>query len=71
MLWASLFFVVLVLAGVVLVVRALFDDRGDGREAASSALSVLEERYARGDIDRHEFEDRRDVLLGRTDTRST
>ncbi len=34
-------------------------------EHRSSALSVLEERFARGEIDREEFDQRRAVLQGR------
>jgi putative membrane protein len=46
---------------VFLIVRAV---RGGGRPQGSSALSVLEERYARGEIDRDEFFERRRVLRG-------
>lgn len=49
---------------VVIVVRLI---RGRGSETvrnSSSALDVLEERYARGEISREEFVERRAVLLG-------
>jgi putative membrane protein len=49
-------------AVVVLVVRVLRS--GPARTRPSSALRVLEERYARGEIDRDEFFERRRVLLG-------
>lgn len=64
--WAWLVVWVLFLAvlvvGVVYLVRALSDrDAGSGR-SASSALQILEERFARGEIDREEFEERRRTL---------
>jgi hypothetical protein len=33
-------------------------------EATSSALEILAERFARGEIDRTEFEEKRQVLTG-------
>ena len=63
-LWMLLFW-----AGVILVVvwgvRAVSgESRGPGRSDQSSALQILEERFARGEIDRDEFEERRSVLKG-------
>lgn len=56
-------FMVLVLAaliaGVVWLVRALRDGR---RSGASTALEALEVRYARGELDRDEYLQRRDDL---------
>jgi putative membrane protein len=49
-------------AVVFLIVRAV--RRGGARPQGSSALRVLEERYARGEIDRDEFFERRSVLRG-------
>jgi putative membrane protein len=57
----SLAFVVLV---VVLVASLIGNRSGAGPTAASSAIRILEERYARGDISRDEFLERRAALTG-------
>lgn len=54
-----------VVGGILLVVRAVRGDGGDsdaGR-SRSPALDILEERYARGEIDSDEFNERRRALL--------
>lgn len=59
LLWAGFWIFVIVL--IVRLVR-----RGAAEHTrAPSALHVLEERYARGEITREEFAERRSVLLGR------
>ncbi len=59
LLWAGFWIFV-----IVLIVRLI--RRGqDHVTSVPSALSVLEERYARGEITREEFAERRAVLLGR------
>ena len=69
LLWMLLFLAVLV-AGIWLLVRALTGDRS---RSGSSPVDVppggdprhiLEERFARGEIDRDEFEERRRTLDG-------
>lgn len=60
LLW--LLFAVLLVVGVVVLIRAL-TDRGVGTGSrGSSAMEVLEEQFARGEIDRDEFEERRRAL---------
>jgi putative membrane protein len=50
---------------LVLVVMLLRRDRHHRRfEARPPSLTILEERYARGEISREEFLERRSVLLG-------
>ncbi len=44
---------------VVAVVRSL---RDDGGRRGDDALRVLDERFARGDIDEHEYRTRRELL---------
>jgi putative membrane protein len=60
-------FWVLILAGVFLLVKWLVGGSsrhvGDARPG-SSALEILEERYARGEIDREEFEQKKRDLKG-------
>jgi uncharacterized membrane protein len=52
-----------ILALLVVVVVRLFSRSGQA-QSARPALAVLEERYARGEILREEFMERRAVLLG-------
>jgi putative membrane protein len=59
-LWMALFWIGVVLL-IVWGVRQLTQDN---RARADRALEILEERYARGEIDRDELETRRQVLRG-------
>lgn len=61
-LW-TVFLVAFVVGGLWLLARA-FADRSprSGGDGDTRALSILEERFARGEIDRDEFEDRRQTL---------
>ncbi len=56
-------FVALIVAVVVLVVRWLGGAGGGGAGARpKAAQDILEERFARGEIDKEEFEQRRQAL---------
>lgn len=59
MAWGTLLVLALIVAGVVLLSR-LFTPRRGG---AGTALNILQERYARGEIDVEEYQERRSVLL--------
>jgi putative membrane protein len=67
MLWMLL--MLLFWIGVVLLivwaVRQFTGDRRDSTGSRDRALEVLEERFARGEIDHDEFEERRRTLRGR------
>lgn len=61
-----LVFWVLIIGGVVLLVKWLVDQGRQGGAPASgreSALDVLRNRYARGEIDREEFQAKKRDLL--------
>lgn len=64
LLWLA--FLALIVVGVVLLVRSL--SRTDGHTASSTAnktaLDILAERFARGEIDQNEYEERRRSLEG-------
>jgi uncharacterized membrane protein len=59
----GLAFWILLVALIVLLVRGT---RTPARDSAGAAVRVLEERYARGDITREDFLERRAVLGGST-----
>jgi putative membrane protein len=70
-LFGSIFMIafwVLILAGVFFLVKWLVKgSRGehvDHMQSGSRALEILEERYARGEIDREEFEQKKRDLRG-------
>lgn len=68
--WLGPLFVLLVfgllVVGAVLVTRTIVNSRGatPSAPAASGPLRILEERFARGEIDEEEFKRRRDILRG-------
>jgi putative membrane protein len=54
---------ILLIVAIVWVVK-LLSDRNVPRCGGKSALEILQERYARGEIDRDEYESKRRDLLG-------
>lgn len=60
-LW-TLLLIALVVGGIWLAVRAFRGDSGPTAPHRSSALQILEDRFARGEIDSDEFEERRRAL---------
>lgn len=64
LLWAV--FLAAIVVGAILLVRAFWRSADSSAAVASDAeppaLRVLEERFARGEIDHDEFERRREVL---------
>jgi putative membrane protein len=62
-LWVVLVVPVLVLVVALLVSRRGGDASDSPSQDSRTALSILEDRYARGEIDREEFQQRRHDLL--------
>lgn len=58
-----LLFLGLIVAGVIVLVRKLWPE-DDRRAPGRRALDVLDERYAKGEIDREEYQRRKQNLLG-------
>jgi putative membrane protein len=59
-----LLFFGLMLAGVVVLIRRLWPEE-ERRRSSSRALEVLDERYAKGEIEREEYLRRRRDILAR------
>jgi putative membrane protein len=59
-LWMALFWV-----GVILLVVWAVREGSDRVQSPPNALSILEERFARGEVDADEFSARRRELAGR------
>ncbi len=57
-------FWVLILYFIVLVIRWVFGGAGGAGSNERTALDILAERYARGEIDKREYEDRKRTLSG-------
>jgi putative membrane protein len=65
--WLILVFWILILGliiwAVVALVRGLSEPKGSGSSRADSALELLKKRYARGEIDKQEYEEKKKDLV--------
>lgn len=55
-------FLLAIVAGTILLARALRANEPHRSATTRDAVSILEERYARGEIDRDEFQERHQAL---------
>jgi len=62
MLILAFIFWILVFAGLVLLIKYLWEG-GRGKGVEESALEVLKKRYARGEISKEEFEEKKKDLI--------
>ncbi len=53
----------LVIWGIVALVRGLSESRGSDSSKTDSALEVLKKRYARGEINKEEYEEKKKDLV--------
>ncbi|MCZ7399785.1 MAG: SHOCT domain-containing protein [Candidatus Methanoperedens sp.] len=58
----GLIFWILVIIGLVLLIKYLWEGGGARREQ-ESALEILKKKYARGEISKEEFEDKKKDLI--------
>ena len=67
MMFMSLVFLALIVGGIVFAVRSFSQDRPSGeRPEDDRALELLNERFARGEIEEVEYTERRRILTGGT-----
>jgi len=63
LLW--LLFLALIVVGIVFIVRSFSDGGQRGRQPEPNrALDILDERFARGELDQNEYQERRRILTG-------
>ncbi|OGP56343.1 MAG: hypothetical protein A2Y65_10390 [Deltaproteobacteria bacterium RBG_13_52_11] len=58
-----IFFWIAVVIGIVFLIRWLVQSTRGGAGSAESALEILKRRYAKGEIDKKEFEQKKKDLL--------
>lgn len=61
--WLYMLFGMLLIVGIVLLAVWLFRQQGAGAGREESPLEILKKRYAKGDIDKEEFEQMKEDLI--------
>jgi len=66
-LWTAVWlgFWLLIILGIFLIVRTLARRKASGDGPEKSALDILNERYARGDITKEEYNEMKKEILGK------
>lgn len=59
--WMMIFWWILIIAVVVVVIRALMKTKNQ-QDISETPMDILKRRYARGEIDKEEFEERKKEL---------
>jgi putative membrane protein len=65
--WGMTFFWILVIIGIVFLIKWLVEQGRPSKkepEGGESALDILKKRYARGEIEKEEFEQKKKDLMG-------
>ena len=62
MFFGMIFWVLILIGIIVLVVWAIQKSGANQSSSAESALDILKKRYAKGEIDREEFEERKRLV---------
>lgn len=60
--WWWIIGIIIIVAIAWIVVKAMKKNTGSTNVPGKSALDILKERYAKGEIDKHEFEERKKNL---------
>jgi len=60
--WMMIFWLALIIAVVVVVIRALMKTNSQ-QDTSETPMDILKKRFAKGEIDKEEFEERKKELL--------
>lgn len=58
-------FLILVIVGIFFIIRALAGKWTSGEKGEKSALDILNEKYARGELTREEYSEKKKDILGK------
>ena len=61
--WWWIIGLIIIIAVIWMVVKGMNRNANTGQNSVKSALDILKDRYARGEIDREEFEERKKDLM--------